>query len=220
MRVWVTRTRPGAERTAERLKALGHEAVVTPVLEVRPLPGGVDLDGIVALAFTSANAVSAFARRETRRDLPVFAVGGATAAAARSVGFEAVRAGAGDVRALAALIDTERPAGGEVLHVAGRPMAGDLAGDLRAQGVPARTAVLYETAPAAFDPPPAVDAVLVHSPHAARVLAERLPPSWGGVRMLAISAAAAEPLRRKGCTAVETTSSPTDAALLALLAER
>jgi uroporphyrinogen-III synthase len=36
--VWVTRARPGAEATASRLDALGIEAVVEPLLEVRPTP--------------------------------------------------------------------------------------------------------------------------------------------------------------------------------------
>ena len=35
MRLWVTRSQPGAERTAEALRTKGHEAVVQPVLEAQ-----------------------------------------------------------------------------------------------------------------------------------------------------------------------------------------
>ena len=79
MRVWVTRTRPGADATAARLRERGHEPVVAPVLEVRALPSSVHLADIGALAFTSANAVDAFAALSVEgRTLPVFAVGDAS----------------------------------------------------------------------------------------------------------------------------------------------
>ena len=61
-RIWITRAQPGAEVTAERVRALGHEAIVAPLLAVRVLPDvTVDLAGVSALAFTSANGVRAVA---------------------------------------------------------------------------------------------------------------------------------------------------------------
>lgn len=209
MRVWVTRTRPGADRTAERLRALGHEPVVQPVLEVRPAPAKLDLEGVGLIAFTSANGVSAFAALTPRRDLPVFAVGDATAAAARAAGFTEVRSAAGDVAALAAAL-AAAPRAGAVLHAAGRPRAGDLA----ASGVPVRTVELYETVPLAIIPPAEIDAVLVHSPHAGRTLAAaggRLP------LVLAISEAAAATLRAISVQAIRIAARPDETALLALL---
>ena len=83
--------------------ALGFEPVVAPLLTVRALgEGPIDLAGVGAIAFTSANAVAAFAARSPARSLPVFAVGESTAAAARSAGFRAVLSTEGDVNALAA----------------------------------------------------------------------------------------------------------------------
>ena len=38
--IWVTRTQPGAEATAGRLRAMGFDPLVAPLLEVRAL----DLD--------------------------------------------------------------------------------------------------------------------------------------------------------------------------------
>jgi len=102
--IWITRARPGAEVTARRVEALGFTALVDPLLEIRFLEPTVDLAGIAALAFTSANGVEAFARLSAARDLPVFAVGEATARAARSMGFAEPVSADGDVEALAALI--------------------------------------------------------------------------------------------------------------------
>src|SRR5258708_2588521 len=60
-KIWITRAQPGAASTAERVRALGHEAIVAPLLAVRALEDvQVDLRGVAALAFTSANGVRAF----------------------------------------------------------------------------------------------------------------------------------------------------------------
>src|SRR4051812_13210942 len=90
-KIWITRAQPGADVTAERVRALGHDVLVTPLLSVRALPGvHIDLIGVAALAFTSANGVRAFADLTGERNLKVFAVGAATALAARAVGFKTV----------------------------------------------------------------------------------------------------------------------------------
>ena len=59
-KIWITRAQPGADETAGRVRALGHEAVVLPLLTVETLPAELDLTGVGALAFTSANGVRAF----------------------------------------------------------------------------------------------------------------------------------------------------------------
>ena len=82
-KIWITRAQPAAELTAQRVRALGHEALVAPLLAVRTLPDvSIDLAGVAALAFTSANGVRAFADLSGERSLRVFAVGAATAQAA------------------------------------------------------------------------------------------------------------------------------------------
>lgn len=216
MRVWVTRTLPGALKTAERLRALGHEPLVEPLFEVRPLAPELDLTGVAALAFTSGHGVTAFAARSSERALPVFAVGDATAAAATAAGFGAVRSAAGDVSRLAASIAETRPSG-VVLHLAARERAGNLEGALQAAGVAARTVAVYETVERAWTAPDRFDAVLVQSPRAAHVLADRLPSATPAV-FACVSPAAAAPLTRAEFVAVRAAAEPTEAALLDLLA--
>lgn len=215
MRVWVTRAEPGAAATAQRLRDLGHEPFVSPLLEVRGLDTALDLGGVAALAFTSPNGVAAFAEREPACDLPVFAVGDATAETARAVGFIDVRSASGDVAALARLIIADPPKG-VILHPGARHPAGDLVGDLARAGISAAAAALYETvAVSAPAPLPVLDAVLIHSPRAALALAP-----LGAVRtrpVLCISAAAAAPLLAGNFTAVATAPFPNEAALLKLL---
>ncbi|HEY5412212.1 MAG TPA: uroporphyrinogen-III synthase [Caulobacteraceae bacterium] len=225
MRIWITRAQPEAEATAQRLRALGHEPVVAPLLEVQPLGASVDLEGVVALAFTSRNGVRAFAASSPERNLKVFTVGDATAAAARGAGFADVSSAAGDALALAELIARGRAAlGGVVLYLAPEEPAGDLAGALAAlaaQGVPARTQAVYRTQPPAAPAavPPGVDLVLIHSAKAARRLAEdpALAETAPSMTAVCISPAAAEPLAGLGFRDVLVAPQPTEAALIQTL---
>jgi hypothetical protein len=108
---------------------------------------------------------------------------------------------------------------GQVLYLAPEEPAGDLVGALRTQGVPARSEVVYRTVPAALATPPAdIDIVLIHSPKAARRLAEDpvLAASVTGVTAICISARAAEPLHGLGLPDVLIASAPSEAALLEL----
>ncbi|MBO9709912.1 MAG: uroporphyrinogen-III synthase [Caulobacter sp.] len=197
-RAWVTRARPGALATARRLEDRGWEVLVDPLLAVRDLSPQVDLDGVDALAFTSLNGVAAFARLHPDRSLPVLAVGERTARAAREAGFNRVRSADGDVEALARLIVQTAP--GAVLHPSALEPAGDLVGLLAAAGAPARRLAVYESVER--DPDPAtlavldkLDAVLLHSPRAARRLAANLA-SHPAPRLAAygLSSAVAAPL--------------------------
>jgi len=224
-RIWVTRASPGAEATADAVRRLGHEAFVGPLLEVRAAGAGpVDLAGVGALAFTSANAVRAFAKRTPAPDLPAFAVGAATAEAARQSGFGRVTTSDGGVAALAQTILRHRGGiVGAVLHPGARELAGDLVGALRAGGAEARTLVLYETRPRTLSAAELaeiarLDLALVHSAKAAAALAELLADHPAPrLAALGLSAAALRPLEGTPLAARRVAARPSEAALLGLL---
>jgi uroporphyrinogen-III synthase len=218
-RIWVTRAQPGAEATAARIRALGLEPVVAPVLEIRARTEvTVDLAGVDALTFTSAAAVSAFAGLCASRNLAVFAVGDATAAAARAAGFADVRSASGDAQALADLIATISPAP-RVLNPTAAEPAADLCALLTARGVIARSLVVYETVecgPAAS--PANLDGVLIHSAKAARAVARLLAGhDHSGLTAYSISQAAGAPLSSLGLLRTAIAAAPNEGALLALL---
>ncbi|HEX3700097.1 MAG TPA: uroporphyrinogen-III synthase [Phenylobacterium sp.] len=224
-RIWITRTRPGADSTAERVRALGHEALIAPLLSVRPVEDAtVDLKGVGALAFTSANGVRAFTELCGERELRVFAVGAATAQAARAAGFHTVLSADGDVEALAEGIASRRgQLRGAVLHPGAAEPAGDLAGALEKHGVQARRAILYETGPVKLDEAQArslsqADAALLHSPAAAKALASvlRAHPA-PQMRALGLSKAVIRPLSRIPMAGKAYPPFPLEAALLNLI---
>jgi len=224
-RIWITRAQPGADTTAERVRALGHEPVVAPLLAVRPAENvRVDLAGVAALAFTSANGVRAFAELTPDRGLRVFAVGSATAQAARAAGFKSVLSADGDVEALADGIAARRgELRGAVLHPGAAEPAGDLAGALKKHGVEARRLVLYATSPVKLSADEAsnlvqCDAVLLHSPRAAQVMAKLLKAHPApGMRALGLSKAVIKPLARTPLAAKAFPPFPLEAALLNLI---
>jgi len=224
-KIWITRARPAAEATAERVRALGHDALLAPLLVVHNLEAvEVDLAGVAAIAFTSANGVRAFAEQSGERALRVFAVGGATAQAARQAGFRAVLSADGDVAALAHGIAGRRgELKGAVLHAGAAEPAGDLVGELAARGVEARRLVLYETRPARLSEAQAKsllksDAVLLHSPRAARALAALVRKHAAPeLRALGLSAAVLKPLARVKLAGKAAPPYPLEAALLQLI---
>lgn len=146
MRLLLTRPRDDAELLAAELRRAGHDVLIEPMLEIRHLPNAApDLGGVQAVLLTSANGARAFAAATSRRDLPVCAVGDATARAATAAGFTQVASADGDVAALATLAREQLdPAAGRLLHVAGSTVAGDLSALLGAAGFAVDRAVLYE----------------------------------------------------------------------------
>lgn len=227
-RVCVTRAEPGASATAARLIAHGLEPLLAPLSRIEPGAGlSADPADAGAFAVTSANAVRAFAALSPLRDRPVFAVGEATAEAARAAGFGVVTSADGDVDALAGLLaDRWRREAGAIWHLRGEAAAGDLAGALRALGHVVREEVVYRAAPVAALPEPlaaaladqTVAALLFHAPAAARTfaaLAARQP--LGFCTAACISRAAAAPLAPLGLARIAIAPAPTEAGLFSAL---
>jgi uroporphyrinogen-III synthase len=226
--VWITRAEPGAGAAAERVANLGLAPIVAPLLSFRTVDAELALSDDEALAFTSINGALRAADLTTRRTVPVFAVGDATAEAARAAGFTNVASAAGDVRALADLIVRAAPTA--VLHPCALETAGDLVGALRAAGVAARKLAVYETV-AAADLPSAIhialrhgelSAVLIHSPKAARTAAALLGGHEEALRSVAgigLSPACVEPLHALPFSALAAAAAPNEDALMQVLSE-
>lgn len=182
MRLMITRPQLDAALLATRLRTLGHDALLEPLLEICFKPNmTVDLTGVAAILATSANGARALAQATRRRDLPLFAVGHATARAARDAGFGRVISAGGDVLSLAETVaQTLDPGAGDLLHAAGTRLAGDLQGLLSERGFGARRVVLYDARTAQQLSPPGADAlragtidgVLLFSPRTARTFVE------------------------------------------------
>ena len=197
----VLRPQPGNAATAARVEATGLVAIRLPLFLVTPVTWNVpDPAQYEALLITSANAVRyGGAQLERLLSLPVFAVGEATARAARDAGFHVEHVGSDDARAVRSSAGASR-----LLHLAGRDRI-DAAVD---------TVTLYASDPIAVNVERLIDSVaLVHSARAAARLAE-LAPDRARIAVAAISASAAG-AAGDGWRAVSIADTPTDAALIA-----
>ncbi len=218
-RVWITRAEPGAARTAARLRAIGFEPIVAPLLAIEHLtPPVPDLAPFAALAFTSVNGVFAFAVLTPHRDLPVFAVGDATAQAAHDAGFADVRSASGDLHALACLI-ASAIANADVLVPQAETPVGDFTATLTAAGarnVSIQSLTVYRAIETSAAAPALFDACLIHSPRAGHALAKHGHETLAHRVLACISPAAAAPLVALGLTPV-IAKSPDEASLLTIL---
>lgn len=234
MRLLITRPAEDSVALAGALAERGIEVMLDPLLAIRYRDGDpLDLDHVQALLITSANGLRAFARRDSRRNLDVFAVGDASARAAREAGFQRVESAAGDVEALAELVASRLdPKAGVLLHVAGGTVAGDLATLLSKKRFDYRREVLYEAEKADRLAPETVqalqagvlDGVLFYSPRTAATfvrlaLKAGVSAACSGVSAFCLSAAVAERARGLPWRAVRVAERPEQASLLRVVDE-
>jgi uroporphyrinogen-III synthase len=234
MRLLVTRPQPDADETAARLRALGHTAIVDPLLTITIGPPPVGVERPAALLVTSRNALRALLGWPDAagwRDVPVFAVGPESADLARASGFADVRTGDGDARALADLVAHEfEPAAGVILYPAARDRAARIDETLTAMGFSVRRIEAYRASAATHFGVAtevavrqgALDGVLLYSRRTAAAFlacaaAAGLTPQLTALTFFAISAEAATPLRALPGLAVRVATRPDGESLFALL---
>jgi uroporphyrinogen-III synthase len=212
MKLIVTRPEPDASRTADALARLGHQPILSPMLDIAFDPAArLPQGALQAVLVTSSNAVRALALHEERArlvGLPLLAVGDRTALEAKRAGFSRARSAGGAVEDLAALVSADlAPAGEPLLYAAGAVQAGDLAGMLATRGFSVETVIVYEAHPRRRLAPAAAEAlrgatadgVLLYSRRSAAAFAlalraEGLAPLAGNVACFCLSPAVAEPL--------------------------
>ncbi len=246
MRAVVTRPMRSGQKTATLLRERGHEPVLLPLTEAvhkaeaarEALTRQPD-----AFAVTSAEALRALTSSgidlSGHLDRPLFAVGAATAQAARECGFKTVITGDGNGAALAHLVKTtlapdtqassaKSPAA-HLLYLAGRPREGGFENTLAQSAITLDIAEIYEMQPvlwdrpalrAVLDIPP--DAVLLYSRETARtffdlVQTHDLAPLLHTSRFICISEKLLDvvpiPHRSRACAS----ATPNEHAMLQLL---
>jgi uroporphyrinogen-III synthase len=247
MAILVTRPQPDNEATGASLRARGFDVLLAPMLRFEPvgLPDDAGAD-YAAIVVTSANALRAIESQLAGHrllDLPLFAVGDRTAAAARRAGFTTVISADGNAADLRGLVlakisnkakdkaknkklRTVRP----VLYLAGADLSRDLAGELAEHGLSVVTRTTYRMAASSVLPRETcdaiaanqVEAVLHYSVRSARAFLDAVRAAGVEISALAvqqccISGTVASILREAGATQVTVASSPDENALLGVL---
>lgn len=202
---------PGASATVERAREQGLDAFALPLFEIVPLdwdpPDASQFDGIL---LTSVNALRhGGGGLKALLGLPAYAVGEATAKAARAAGFAIAATGTAGIEGLLGSIDR----GLHLVHPCGRDRIEVQSARQSITPVP-----VYQARAVAVTGLKRLEGcvIMIHSPRAARRLAE-LVDDRSSMTIAAISPAVAE-AAGADWGKVEAANVPTDRALLALAA--
>lgn len=215
----ILRPQPGADATAARARSLGLSPVIAPLFEIDALGwASPEFALFDAVLITSANAIRfGGPALADYRHLPLYAVGGATAAAAKAAGFGEIVVGEGDgaeILALAAGHGRKR-----LLHLAGREHI-----DLHHPQVSIERRIVYasEVVQALPEAARAVleggAVVLLHSVRAASLFASLTNAAMldrAGITIVGLSEAVRD-AAGAGWAAAFAAPAPTDDALLAI----
>lgn len=203
------RPEPGLTESLARARALGLEVVPCPLFRVEPMKWSAPESRLYdALLMTSANAARHGGPELARLiDLPVRAVGEATAKAAREAGFRVDRIGSAGVAELLYGLPKDM----RLLHLAGADHI-----EFSDQRIERR--IVYRSAQIERPGPLPIQGavVAVHSARAGARL-EQLANRKGSTAVAAISAAAADACG-SGWERIEVADSPDDNSLLVLAA--
>ena len=235
MSILVTRPHPDNEATSENLRARGHVVLLAPVLKFEPVAFLDESEtSYGAVIVTSANAIRGVAPQLQDLgllELPLFAVGEHTAAAARDAGFAEVIVAGGDAAALRDKVmqgarDKRLKKKGTLLYLAGADLSRDLSGELGVEGFNVVTHTTYRMAPIKLLPRDVcegfaahgIEAVLHYSRRSARAFLEAAQDEGVEISALAIpqcclSETVAGVLREAGASQVLVAATPDENAL-------
>lgn len=149
MQILLTRPKASSEATAIKLKHMGHQTTIEPMINIVSVAAQTYNPYYSAIVFTSQNAVRVF--NETNPNWlssftgKVFSVGSKTTQAIISAGCSNIIQGSGDVDGLAVvMIDNLKGVDKEILFPHGLHVEGDLEGLLVKAGIAVKSVVLYE----------------------------------------------------------------------------
>ncbi len=180
MKLLVTRPLDDAQPLAEKLDALGHEAVVVPLLHILARDGIVIPDqSFQALCVSSANGLLAKTDLTRFHHTPFFAIGPQSALEARRQGFDHVHDRGGNVEGLVrTMCKALKPENGPILYLSGSETTGDLEGKLKAEGFTVARVIAYDAAPSVVTELPQIlagaDGVLLYSPRTAKLWVQQV----------------------------------------------
>lgn len=234
MLVLLTRALDEGLRTAAKLEAAGHHALLSPVLEMVPTgadwPHGV-IDAVAATsaqAFELLSATPDWPLPEACRLMPLFLVGARTLDAARERGFEGRATIEADAKDLAARIQASFGTPRRIVYLAGRDRKPNLETALAAAGHKVEVVEVYAAQAADFlseETLAAIEAgeigaVLHYSRRSAEIflgLAKAAHVEIGPLTHVAISQDAAVPLWAVNCKEVHVAEKPNEQAMITIV---
>ncbi len=226
MRIILTRPVEDAAALAEKLRALGHNPIIAPLLKIEARPNvSIPLKNYQAICLTSANSVRVLENIDTIQNIPLIAVGQQSEKLAKDKGFAQVAAHGGDVIGLHKFVVGHlEPRNGPLLYISGAETSGDLKGLLQSSGFEVDRIITYDAVKASLANFAAeivtAEAVLLYSPRSAKLWFSEietlgLTEAARHIKHICLSPNVAANLPQSWPRAIA--AAPTEANLLALL---
>jgi len=166
-RVWITRTMPSAEESAQLWRAADFDPLVEPLLDIQSVDHDkIEIDSV--LIFTSKNAIDYIDCHGQR----AICVGDATADKARLAGFNDVVSVDGTSADVTDWVRENLPKTQNICHVSGWHVRGSISEDLQAAGYAAKRVKVYRSRPRPVWPDRPISLVALYSPLAAQTFVE------------------------------------------------
>ena len=166
-KVWITRTNPAAQESAEVWRDAGFEPLVAPLLGIESVRHeAISKDAV--LIFTSKNAID----HVTCNGQRAICVGDATADKARGAGFSDVISVDGTSADVTQWVLAHLPNSQPICHVSGWHVRGAIAEDLQRAGYSADRVKVYRSTPQIIWPDEPVALAALYSPLAAATFAQ------------------------------------------------
>jgi uroporphyrinogen-III synthase len=151
LKLIVTRPETAASKTAEKLRSLGHEVSVSPMLEIVATETDMPSDDFSMIIITSANALQILEKQDFEHsllDTPLYVVGDQTSKIARDIGFINVHSAAGNAKNLVELIKSCSPASQtsqkSALYICGKHSTSGFIDDLSMFGLNIKVWINYK----------------------------------------------------------------------------
>ena len=231
-KIWITRPTEDSSHLFKTLTDKGYDVFVEPLLDITYNEVKIDTENCQAIVFTSANGVRAYIHNKGTTDLPVYAVGDATATEAKKAGFKIIHISQGDVVFLSETIkEHAKPKDGALYHGAGSVVAKDLSALLSAHKYVVKRQTLYEAVPAVCISRTVcnhlkkgfISGVVLMSPRTADIFVrtvrtQKLDNYLENVIVFSLSDAVADKLRSLDCKVV-VANDPTQSDVISLIEE-
>lgn len=209
-KIWITRTRPAADESAEAWRKAGFDPIVEPLLAITP----VDHDPLpreTATIFTSKNGVDHVDCAGQR----AICVGDATAEHARKAGFSDVISVNGTSKDVTRWVLANCPVSQPLCHVSGWHVRGTIVEDLSQAGYDAKRVKVYRSIPRPVWPEIQASLVALYSPLAAQVFARLCGgASLSGLSAICISQATADELEGLNLKSIHIANRPREDELI------
>lgn len=171
-KVWITRSQPGADKSALAMRAAGYEPIVAPLLKIEPadqMPRRPPDDAI--LLITSQNALGVLTTYIRERHWTLICVGDATADLAREHGFRSVHSVNGTSANITTHIANHYMGDKHPFwHLSGNNVQGTMVEDLGSLGFNVARHIYYQSRPVTVWPEidlSDIEFVAIYSPLAA-----------------------------------------------------